>query len=298
MDFNKNFTIPSFFTCLHKKKVTVVFVDSCLLLLRKIFVFLVRSGNSFEIWSVSKDVKSRQFKPFFKETKSARSMAYSQSYFAVGNNEGVRLYDTRNDNMKLMFSAQHSKSHILKFSPSQGFLIVYEIYNTNKEQPDMHNLFIYEIATGTMKISFSMKKHSEWEPHFASDDSFFALLLNNEVSFFENFVKTSNKLSGKLGGFSVSPGTQPHVAIYLKGEKGSPSMTRLFKYPNLDTNPVASKSFSQTDRVEMMWNKKGTGCIIITSTDVDSSGASYYGKQSLHFLATSGDSYSVPLGEL
>lgn len=261
----------------------------------------MRSGNSFEIWSIkNKDEKapdSRQFKPFFKETKSARSMVYSDTFFAVGNNDGVRVYDTRKEDMKLMWSAPHSKSHILKFSPSQGFLIVYEIYNTNKEQPDLHNLFIYEMATGQMKISFSMKKHSEWEPHFASDDSFFAILLNGELSFFENFVKASHKLSGKLGGFSISPGTTPHVAIYLRGEKGSPSMTRLFRYPNLDTNPVASKSFSQADRVEMMWNKKGNGCIIVTSTDVDSSGASYYGKQSLHFLATNGDSYSVPLSE-
>lgn len=260
----------------------------------------MRSGNSFEIWSINnKDDKapdSRQFKPELKETKSARSMAYSDTFFAVGNNDGVRVYDTTKE-MKLMWSAQHSKSHILRFSPNQGFLIVYEIYNTNKEQPDLHNLFIYEMATGKMKTSFSMKKHSEWEPHFASDDSFFAILLNGELSFFENFVKAPHKLSGKLGGFSISPGSTPHVAIYLRGDKGSPSMTRLFKYPNLDTNPVASKSFTQTDRVEMMWNKKGNGCIIITSTDVDSSGASYYGKQSLHFLATNGDSYSVPLGK-
>lgn len=74
-------------------------------------------------------------------------------------------------------------------------------------------------------------------------------------------------------------------------------MCRLFKYPNLDVNPVASKSFSQADKVEMMWNAKGTGCLILTSMDVDSSGVSYYGKQALHFLATSGDSYSVPLSK-
>lgn len=31
-------------------------------------------------------------------------------------------------------------------------------------------------------------------------------MLNGEVCFFENFNKTSQKLSGKVGGFSVSPG--------------------------------------------------------------------------------------------
>jgi translation initiation factor 2A len=92
-------------------------------------------------------------------------------------------------------------------------------------------------------------------------------------------------------------GQSPHVALYIRGAKGSPSLCRLFKYPNLETSPVASKSFSQTDKVEMIWNKRGTGCLIMTSTDVDSSGVSYYGKQALHFLATSGDSYSVPLSK-
>lgn len=89
-----------------------------------------------------------------------------------------------------------------------------------------------------------------------------------------------------------------HVALHLRGIKGSPSMCRLFKYPNLEGSPVASKSFSQADKVEMMWNKKGTGCLILTSMDVDSTGVSYYGKQALHFLATGGDSYSVPLSKL
>lgn len=60
---------------------------------------------------------------------------------------------------------------------------------------------------------------------------------------------------------------------------------------------VASKSFYQADRVEMMWNKKATAMILMTSTEVDSTGASYYGKQALHFLNIKGDSCSVPLSK-
>lgn len=44
------------------------------------------------------------------------------------------------------------------------------------------------------------------EPFFAQDESFFAIMINGEVTFYENFVKTNQKLGGKLGGFSVSPG--------------------------------------------------------------------------------------------
>lgn len=257
----------------------------------------MRSGSGLEVWNV--DNKSgvpsaQQFKPFFKDTVPARAMTYSENFFAAGNSvDGVKVYNSK---MELKCTLPHKKAYILKFTPKESYLIVYEIYTSSKENSENPNLFIYETANFTEKISFVMKRHSEWEPYFAQDESFFAIMLNGDVCFFENFTKTQLKLSGKVGSFSISPGAA-HAAVYLKGLKGSPSMCRLFKYPSLDANPVASKSFSMTDKVEMMWNKKGTGCLVLTSTDVDSTGVSYYGKQALHFLATSGDSYSVPLSK-
>ncbi|CRK94154.1 CLUMA_CG007673, isoform A [Clunio marinus] len=258
--------------------------------------FAVRSGTGLEIWNIqNKDgttASSRQFKPFFKEAKSARAMTCSSNFFAYGNSvDGVKVYNSK---MELKFVVPRTKAYIIKFSPKESFLIIYEIFASSKENSDNPNLFFYDTSTGEEKCNFVMKRHSEWEPYFAQDESFFAIMLNNEICFYENFVKTSQKLSGKVGGFSVSPGAS-HVAVYIRGEKGSPSMCRLFKYPNINTNPVSSKTFAQADKVEMIWNNKGTGCLIMTSMDVDSTGVSYYGKQALHFLATSGDSYSVPL---
>ena len=49
------------------------------------------------------------------------------------------------------------------------------------------------------------------------------------------------------------------------------------------------------DKVEMKWNKNGNCVLLMTSTDVDVTGASYYGKQTLHFLNTKGDSLMVQL---
>lgn len=45
----------------------------------------------------------------------------------------------------------------------------------------------------------------------------------------------------------------------------------------------------------MLWNKKGTGVLLLTSTDVDQTGQSYYGKQALHFMTVKGDSFAVQL---
>lgn len=47
----------------------------------------------------------------------------------------------------------------------------------------------------------------------------------------------------------------------------------------------------------MMWNKRSTGLILLTSTEVDATGASYYGKQALHFMSTRGDSFAVQLSK-
>lgn len=46
-----------------------------------------------------------------------------------------------------------------------------------------------------------------------------------------------------------------------------------------------------------MWNKRGSGLLLLTSTEVDASGASYYGKQALHFMSSKGDSFAVHLSE-
>jgi translation initiation factor 2A len=76
--------------------------------------------------------------------------------------------------------------------------------------------------------------------------------------------------------------------ILIAPKTGGPSFARIFRYPSFD-NVVASKSFFQADRVEMKWNKKGTAVLLITSTDIDKSGQSYYGKTMLHYLDVKGN---------
>jgi len=41
----------------------------------------------------------------------------------------------------------------------------------------------------------------------------------------------------------------------------------------------------QADDVDMHWNSKGNAALLMTTTDVDKSNNSYYGKQSLHFFS-------------
>lgn len=182
--------------------------------------------------------------------------------------------------------------------------MTWEPYMITKDIPEnTPNLYIYNTETGDEVYSVVQKRQTDWEPNFSSDESLMAVMIGGEGLFYEinspdGFKRFSKKLGGgKNGGISVSPEAfPPHVAFYVPGVKGAPSMCRLYKYPNLESNqPVASKSFFQADKVEMMWNKKGTGLLIFSSTDVDTTGASYYGKQALHFLSTKGDSCGIQL---
>jgi uncharacterized protein with WD repeat len=65
-----------------------------------------------------------------------------------------------------------------------------------------------------------MKKHSEWEPYISNDEKILALMLAGDVHFYEiangTFTKSPQKLSGKVGSFSLSPGQSTHVALYLQ----------------------------------------------------------------------------------
>lgn len=268
----------------------------------------IRSSTGVEVWK-----SDRPKAPFVPDTafardesKLCRAIVYSPNgrFLAWANGSTVQISTV--SNWKIVHKLPRPKAFYLKFSPRSTYLMTWEIYTENpkdevKEKP---NLFLYDVASGRELFSIIQKRHADWEMHWAADESLFAVMVGGEVLFYEVKsesafpLKPTKRLGGaRNGGVSVSPGpSPPFVAFYVPGTKGAPSMCRLFRYPNLEANqPVASKSFFQADKVEMLWNQKGTGLLLLTSTDVDSTGVSYYGKQALHFMTTKGDSFAVQL---
>uniref|UniRef100_A0A5F8G9Q6 Eukaryotic translation initiation factor 2A n=1 Tax=Monodelphis domestica TaxID=13616 RepID=A0A5F8G9Q6_MONDO len=123
---------------------------------------------------------------------------------------------------------------------------------------------------------------------------------NSVLAIWQPYTSTiANKLHlQKISDFVLSPGPQPcKVAVYVPGSKGAPSFVRLYQYPNFNGPHavLANKSFFKADKVTMLWNKKATAVLVIASTDVDKTGASYYGEQTLHYIATNGESAVVQL---
>ncbi|XP_074859840.1 eukaryotic translation initiation factor 2A isoform X3 [Carettochelys insculpta] len=167
----------------------------------------------------------------------------------------------------------------------------------------MPNLQLYNVKTGKCLKSFIQKKMQNWCPCWADNESICARIVNNEVHFFENnnFDTIANKLHlQKINDFVLSPGPQPSkVAVYVPGSKGGPSFVRLYQYPNFGgpQSALANKSFFKADKATMLWNNKATAVLVIASTEVDKTGASYYGEQTLHYIATNGESAVVQLSK-
>ncbi|XP_052869752.1 eukaryotic translation initiation factor 2A [Anopheles cruzii] len=272
----------------------------------------LRSARGVEVWAPDQQQKQLNFipDPSFTpdQSKSCRAIVYSPNgrFLAWANGATVQLCEVANG-WRTIASLPRPKACFLQFSSRGTYLMTWEVYTENpkdvvKEKP---NLYIYRAETGEEVFSAIQKRHHDWQMHWSSDESLAALLVGGEVLFYDHtdpagagFQRVSKRLGGlRNGGVSMAPGpSPPHVAVYIPGTKGGPSMCRLFKYPCLEMNqPVASKSFFQADKVDMMWNRRGTGLILMTSTDVDQSGVSYYGKQALHYMTPKGDSCSVQL---
>ena len=117
--------------------------------------------------------------------------------------------------------------------------MTWEIYTENpKETPaGKPNLFLYKAETGEEVFSLIQKRQTDWECHWASDESMFALMIGGEVLFYEikgsdGFDKPVKRMGGgRNGGISLSPtNCPPFVAFYVPGTKGQPSMCKLYRY--------------------------------------------------------------------
>ncbi|XP_055911594.1 eukaryotic translation initiation factor 2A [Eupeodes corollae] len=269
----------------------------------------IRSSAGIELWASSGLKKPFEPKANLprEETKNSRSTTFSPDgrYFAFSNGVEVKILSTCDWQTKC--SLPRPKAFYLKFSPRGNYLSTWESFAITKDKPEgAPNLYVYEVETGNEVYAVVQKKQTDWEPSWSSNESLFALVVGGEALFYDlggegaGFTATSKKIGGGRNGIlSVGPGNSPpYLAFYTPGAKGAPSMCKLYKYPALQqAQTIACKSFFQADRVEMLWNKRGTGVLLLTSTEVDKSGASYYGNQAVHFMSTKGDTCSVPLSK-
>ncbi|XP_065055740.1 eukaryotic translation initiation factor 2A-like isoform X2 [Rhopilema esculentum] len=218
--------------------------------------------------------------------------------FAWCNSQSLQVVDLKTS--QKLFEIPKQKTSLLSFSSCGNYLCTWEGYYTTPDNPKgFNNLEILRVGDGSTVKSFVQKRQDTWEPQWSNDELLCARCVNNEVHFYENrdFSSVSKKLfQQNVTNFSLAPGPSPYkIAIFVKGTKAAPSFVRLFQYPNLEgRQALANRSFFKADKIEMFWNKKGTCVLVLSSTEVDTTGASYYGEQTLHFISIKGEANLVP----
>lgn len=245
------------------------------------------------------DVK--EFSPI--QTKVCRTMLFSPDgkYFAYINGQTLKLVQTENWNNSS--TVENVKAYHLSFSPKGTFLMSWEPFTVNKANPEgSPNLKIYKSENGELVKTFVHKKQANWEPQWSADEKLFSRVVNTDVVFYEdlNFEKIVARINSyKVASYKLSPNIGVYfILCHTPGSPGQPSFGRLFKYPNFEAaQAIANKSFFQADKVEFIWNSKGNNALILTSTEVDKTGGSYYGKQGLHFVGLNGQTSIITLSK-
>ncbi|CAH1403403.1 unnamed protein product [Nezara viridula] len=235
------------------------------------------------------------------DSKSCKCMLFSPQgeYFAWANGKKVTIVST--STWEVLAEMDRPRVCTLQFSPKGTYLMTWETFAVSQEKPEgTPNLNIYESATGKHLVAFEQKKQTGWEPIWTGDETLVSRSVKNDVLFYkpEKINEIENRIANqRVHQYSISPAGSPYyVLCYVPGKQGQPSLGKLFQYPKFDT-PIACKSFFQADKVDMYWNKKGTGVLLMTSVEVDKSGSSYYGKQTLHFITPKGENSIVQLGK-
>ncbi|XP_065887249.1 eukaryotic translation initiation factor 2A-like [Dysidea avara] len=198
-----------------------------------------------------------------------------------------------------LFELALPRTRCLRFSPKGSHLVTWEPYIVTKDIPaGQSNFHIWDIH-GQLVTEYIQKKQEDWCPQWSEDECLCCRNITNEVHCFDNGIPgkvVSQKLQvAGLAKYSLSPGLKPYkIVAYIPGSKGAPSFVRMYTYPNLSA-VVASRSFYKADTVNFAWNRKGTAVLVVTATDVDKSGASYYGEQGLYYLSAKGVGNIIPL---
>ncbi|GAB1868971.1 Eukaryotic translation initiation factor 2A [Camponotus japonicus] len=237
------------------------------------------------------------------DSRTCKAMLFSPDgrYFAWINAVGVKILLC--ETWKAVAEIARPKICAIQFSTHSTYLATWEPSFVTQTNPQgTQNLHIWKSENGELVHSFVQKKQINWEPQWSSDEKLCGLLNGVNVLLYEdnNFDRYVHKISvAKVAKFSIAPGNAPyHILCYMPGKPGQPSFGRLFQYPKFEIGEaLASKSFFQADKVDIYWHQRGTNALLMASTEVDKSGASYYGKQTLHYLSTKGDTAMVTLSK-
>ncbi|KAI9258737.1 eukaryotic translation initiation factor eIF2A-domain-containing protein [Phascolomyces articulosus] len=252
--------------------------------------FSYRSQKELTVWSGYPDYKP--IKGFEKPETTTRTFQYSKygHTYAYATNESVKVFDAAT----LAQRCEIKQANVvdLWFSPQGSYLATWQRPTKLEDGSGSRNLLIWDAIKGEQIAEFSQKQLNNWNFQWTDDEKYCARMVTGEVQFWESknagkAVWARLKLEG-VAKFSLSPGKAPAVAVFIPERKGAPAIVRMYSIPNFN-QALSNKTFYKADSVQMFWNDLGTNLLVLTQTDVDKTGKSYYGETNLYYLAVAGN---------
>lgn len=138
----------------------------------------------------------------------------------------------------------------------------WERYVKPEDETQQHrNFAVWNVKTGEKVLAFVMKQQQlNWNVKWTDDERFCARLQTGEVQIYDakdlgKGVHSRLKLEG-MTDFSISPGSNPHIAAFVGEKKGLPASVSLFSITNFSV-PVSRKTFFKAEKCQMFWNQLG-----------------------------------------
>ncbi|XP_040567449.1 eukaryotic translation initiation factor 2A [Lepeophtheirus salmonis] len=231
---------------------------------------------------------------------STRVLATSMDGSKLAWAEGTAVFLTEYDGSSWSkpHSFPHQRAARLVFSPKGSILTSYETYAIRNNQVPSANVYLWDTKTKseTPLASYVSQGTDSWCIQWSSDESLaLRKLPNSQILVFDTSdysKKSSPKFDTKFDYLSLSPKGNNFVIFQKGGQKKESvaSFAKFFTYPNL-SSPVGNKSLAFADKMDSFWSASGNAVLLLSTAEVDSS--SYYGKQQLYFMNSSGDSVNM-----
>ncbi|XP_078488594.1 eukaryotic translation initiation factor 2A [Ciona intestinalis] len=262
---------------------------------------VVRGANGLSLLKWKTDGTSEENKICDQKCRTTK-FSNDGKLFAWCDMKQVHIMEMGSGN--ILSSINQPRTFAMYFSPDAKLLCTWEQYAVTKDTPaGTPNFNIWNVSDGSCVHNSIQKKVNGWRPDWLPGTTICGKLTGQSVQFYEDndFKTAKHRLSiEKLEVFEVAPNLKPphRVACFVRGARGGPASVKIFQYPKFTTDEVvANKSFFKADTVSIKWNNRGTELLVTAAVDVDTTGESYYGEQSLHFMSCSGETSIVQLSK-
>ncbi|WRX11458.1 Translation initiation factor [Theobroma cacao] len=253
---------------------------------------LVREPEGYSIWNGP---------PFNNNNQPGIMLEKAPCTSAKFSEDGSRLMVTKSDSSTSVYDSRTLKEircfqipnvAASALSPRGTYLQTFQKSTTPQEK----NVVLWNIETGDPvyeQFQKNMTKATWPSIQFSSDEAVACRLATNEIQFFDA-VDFSKGISHRLRipgvdavELSKAPGS--HVAAFVPESKGSPASVQIYACgKELQSQPLARRSFFRCSTVQLNWNHGSTGLLVVVQSDVDKTNQSYYGESKLTYLTTDG----------